>query len=52
MVGSCLGILLDQYKAFTDTTELIDKVYFAPLLGLELSTLGSASRDTAFSHYT
>ena len=45
------GVMTDQRKALVDTTELTDMVYLFTLPGLKLSTLGSASRDTAFLHY-
>ena len=37
--------------ALTDTTELNDTVYLVHPPGFELSSLGSTSRDTEFSHY-
>ena len=46
------GVMADQRKALTDTAELTDTVYFVhPISGSELSTLGSASRNTAFLQY-
>ena len=51
MVGFCPGVMANQRKALADTTELTDTVYFVHPTGIELSTLGSASSNTAFSHY-
>ena len=40
--------MADQCKALANTTEFTDTVLFK-LPGFEFSTLGSASKDTAFS---
>ena len=44
--GLVPNVMLDQWQALADTTEL----YLVPQLWPELSTLGSASSNTAFCH--